>query len=357
MIAMQLLFTPEEIAAVVEPRSTRGATTKTIRGISALRTAKAGDLSFLAHAKYKADVAGTLASIVLIPPDYSGDPKTNQLFVVVDQPSVALSRVCTHIELKSRPPVAPGVHSSAIVADGANIAASASVGPLCVVESGACIGERACLDASVFVGREAKIGDDCRLYPGVRIYAASEIGRRVLIHANAVIGADGFGYEFAGGRHEKVPQIGKVQIEDDVEIGAGSTIDRARFGSTVVGMGSKIDNLVQIGHNVIIGKHCILCAQTGISGSSVIEDYVVLAGQVGVAGHLTIGRGSKVGGQSAVSASLEPGSSVSGSPAIPLMLALRISILKQRMPELFRRVDALEEQIRGLSGAGAPPPA
>jgi UDP-3-O-[3-hydroxymyristoyl] glucosamine N-acyltransferase len=356
MIAMQLLFTPEEIAAVVGPRSTRGATTKTIQGISALRTAKAGDLSFLAHAKYKADVAGTLASIVLIPPDYSGDPRANQFFVVVDQPSLALSRLCAHIELKSRLPVVPGVHPSAIVADGANIAASASVGPLCVVEAGARIGERTCLDASVFVGREVSIGDECRLYPGVRIYAGSEVGRRVRIHANAVVGADGFGYEFVGGRHEKVPQIGKVQIEDDVEIGAGTTIDRARFGCTVIGEGTKIDNLVQIGHNVIIGKHCILCAQTGISGSSVLEDYVVLAGQVGVAGHLTIGRGTKVGGQSGVSASLEPGGSVFGNPAIPLMLEQRITLLKQRLPELFRRVDVLEQQIKNLSGDGAAPP-
>ena len=350
--AMQISFTSDEIAAIVQLEAARGATTDTIRGISALRTALPGDLSFLGQAKYKAEVAGTQASLVLIPPDYVGEPKVNQIFLVVDQPSVALARLCARIEAASRLPLVAGVHPTAVVAAGARIAASASIGPLCVIEAGACIGERVELQAAVYVGREVIIGDDCQLLPGVRVYAGSELGRRVRIHANAVIGSDGFGYEFAGGRHEKVPQIGSAVIEDDVEIGAGTTIDRARFGRTVVGEGTKIDNLVQIGHNVIIGRHCILCAQVGISGSVVIEDYVVLAGKVGVAGHITIGRGAKAAGQTGITGDLAAGSSVFGTPAIPLMLAQRIAILRQRLPELFRRVDALEEQIRGASGGG-----
>ncbi len=350
--AMQLSFTSDEIAAIVQARAARGATTLMIEGISALRTARPGDLSFLNQAKYKADVASTHASVVLIPPNYVGEPKANQCLLVVDQPSVALARLCARIESASRPPVVAGLHPTAVVAADARVAASASIGPLCVVESGAQIGERACLQAAVYVGREVTIGEDCQLLPGVRVYAGSEIGRRVRIHANAVIGSDGFGYEFIAGRHEKVPQIGKTVIEDDVEIGAGSTIDRARFGRTVIGEGTKIDNLVQVGHNVIIGRHCILCAQVGISGSATIEDYVVLAGQVGVVGHITIGRGAKVGGGAAVSSDIEAGSSVNGSPAVPLMLERRIAVLKQRLPELFHRVDALEEQLKGLAGAG-----
>jgi UDP-3-O-[3-hydroxymyristoyl] glucosamine N-acyltransferase len=270
---------------------------------------------------------------------------------------VALARLCSRIESASRPPLVAGVHPTAVVAAGARIAASASIGPLCVVEAGACIGERVDIQAAAYVGREVMIGDDCQLMPGVRVYAGSEIGRRVRIHANAVIGSDGFGYEVVNGRHEKVPQIGKTLIEDDVEIGAGTTIDRARFGSTVVGEGTKIDNLVQIGHNVVVGRHCILCAQVGISGSVVVEDYVVLAGQVGVGGHITIGRGAKVGGGAKVTSNLAAGSSVNGYPAIPLMLERRIAVLKQRLPELFRRVDALEEQIRGAPGGGTPAPA
>jgi UDP-3-O-[3-hydroxymyristoyl] glucosamine N-acyltransferase len=350
--AMQLMFTSDEIAAIVQPRAARGVTTVTIRGISALRTARPGDLSFLGQAKYKADVAATQASLVLIPPDYAGEPKTDQAFMVVDNPSAALARLCARIELASRTPVVAGVHPSAVLAAGSTVAASASIGPLCVVETGARIGERAALQAGVYVGRGAVIGDDSELFAGVRVYAGSEIGRRVRIHANAVIGSDGFGYEFVKGRYDKVPQIGKTLIEDDVEIGAGTTIDRARFGSTVVGEGTKIDNLVQIGHNVIIGRHCILCAQTGISGSTVLEDYVVLAGQVGVAGHITIGRGVKAGGQTGIAADVAPGSSINGTPALPLMLGQRISILNQRLPGLFHRVDDLEEQIRGLSGGG-----
>jgi UDP-3-O-[3-hydroxymyristoyl] glucosamine N-acyltransferase len=351
---MQLLFTSDEIAAIVQPRAVRGATTVTIRGISALRTAGPDDLSFLGQAKYKADVAGTQASLVLIPPDYVGEPKVNQIFLVVDQPSVALARLCARIEMASRPPLVAGVHPTAVVAAAARVAATASIGPLCVIEAGACIGERVELQAAVYVGRDVAIGDDCQLLPGVRLYAGTELGRRVRIHANAVIGSDGFGYEFAAGRHEKVPQIGKTVIEDDVEIGAGTTIDRARFGRTVVGEGTKIDNLVQIGHNVIIGRHCILCAQVGISGSTTIEDYVVLAGQVGVGGHITIGRGVKVGGGAAVTSDVAPGSSVNGYPAIPLMLERRIAVLKQRLPELFRRVDAIETQIRGAPERGRP---
>ena len=350
---MHFPFTSDEVTAIVQPRSARGATAVAIQGISALRAARPGDLSFLGHPKYKADVAGTQASLVLIPPQYVGEPRPGQLYLVVDQPSVALARLCARIEQALRPPLAAGVHPSAVIAAEARVNPSASIGPLCVIEAGARIGARAHLLAAVYVGRDVVVGEDCQLMPGVRLYPGSELGSRVRLHANAVVGSDGFGYEFVDGRHEKVPQIGKAVIEDDVEIGAGSTIDRARFGRTVIGEGTKIDNLVQVGHNVTIGRHCVLCAQAGISGSVVIEDYVVLAGQVGVGGHLTIGRGARVGGGAAVTSDLAAGSSVNGSPAIPLMLERRIAVLKQRLPELFHRVDALEAQIRGPAGKGS----
>ena len=347
---MQLSFTSDEIAAIVHPRASRGATSAMIHGISALGTARSGDLSFLGHAKYKAEVASTQASLVLVPPGYAGDPQAGQLFLVVDQPSLALAWVCARIEQSLQLPPRPGVHPSAVVAAGARVATSASIGPLCVIEEGACIGERSHLQASVFVGRDSVVGDDCRLMPGVRLYAGCQLGRRVRVHANAVIGSDGFGYELVDGRHEKIPQIGQAVIEDDVEIGAGCTIDRARFGRTIVGEGTKIDNLVQVGHNVVIGKHCLLCSQAGISGSTTIEDYVVLAGQVGVGGHITIGRGAKAGGGAAITTDISPGSYVNGYPAIPYLLERRIAVLRQRLPQLFHRVDALEAQIKELGG-------
>ncbi len=343
---MQLTFTADAITAIVQPKAARGATADTIRGIAALAAARAGDLSFLGNPKYKGEVATTGASLVLVPADFEGEPRAGQLFLLVDNPSAALARVCARIEHALQPPAVPGVHPSAVVAADAQIAASAEIGPLCVVEPGARIGDRACLQAAVFVGRGTVVGDDCRLMPGVRLYAGCQLGRRVRLHANVVVGSDGFGYEFVGGRHEKVPQIGQAVIEDDVEIGAGTTIDRARFGRTVIGEGTKIDNLVQVGHNVVIGRHCILCAQVGISGSTTIEDYVVLAGQVGLAGHITVGKGAKAGGQAGLTADVPPGAYVNGNPAMPFMLERRIAVLHRRLPELFHRVEALEVQIK-----------
>jgi UDP-3-O-[3-hydroxymyristoyl] glucosamine N-acyltransferase len=167
----------------------------------------------------------------------------------------------------------------------------------------------------------------------------------VRLQPGVVIGSDGFGYEFVAGHHEKVPQVGSVLVDDDVEIGANSTLDRARFSRTVVGEGTKIDNLVQVAHNVVIGKHCLVCSQAGISGSTTLEDFVVLGGQAGLGGHITIGKGAKAGGQAGITADVAPGAFVNGTPAIPFQLERRIAILNQRLPDLFKRVDALEAQV------------
>ncbi|HTB79967.1 MAG TPA: UDP-3-O-(3-hydroxymyristoyl)glucosamine N-acyltransferase [Opitutaceae bacterium] len=348
---MQIAFTVAELVALLQPRATRGATTETIRGIAALTAAQPGDLSFLGNPKYKKEVAASVASVVLLPVDYAGEPRANQLFFLVENPSVALARLCARLEQQLWPRPAPGVHVTAQVDPGARVAATATVGPLCIVEAGAVIGERTHLQAQVFIGRGASIGDDCWLMPGVMVATECRLGRRVRLHAGAVIGSDGFGYEFVAGRHEKVPQVGQVVVEDDVEIGANTTIDRARFSRTLIGEGTKIDNLVQIAHNVVIGKHCLICAQAGVSGSTVVGDYVVLGGQAGLAGHITVGRGSKIDGQTGVNSDLEPGSSAKGTPWLPYQLEQRINVLRPRLPELFRRVDALEEQIKKSSAA------
>ena len=344
---MQVSFTAAEIADITQSKATRGATQETVRGLASLTDAQAGDLSFLGNTKYRTEVPVTRASVVLLPADYAGDPQPGQLYVLVDNPSVALARICSRIEQRLWPKPAAGIHPSASVAASAKIASTASIGPLCVVEEGAVIGERVNLQAQVFVGRNAVIGGDCWLMAGALIATECELGQRVRVQPGVVIGSDGFGYEFVKGRHEKVPQVGIVSVGDDVEIGANSTIDRARFSRTVIGEGSKIDNLVQIAHNVRIGKHCLVCAQVGISGSTTLEDYVVLGGQAGLGGHITIGKGAKAGGQAGITADVAAGTFVNGTPAIPYLLERKIAVLQQRLPELFRRVDALEAQVKG----------
>jgi UDP-3-O-[3-hydroxymyristoyl] glucosamine N-acyltransferase len=339
---MQVSFSSADIIAIAQPKSTRGTTTETVRGLASLTAAAAGDLSFLGNPKYKTEVATTRASVVLLPVDYPGEPTTNQLFVLVDQPSVALARVCARIEQQIWPKPIAGIHPTAHVAPGATVAPTATVGPLCVIEEGALVGEGAHLQAQVFVGRNARIGEGCWLMPGVILATECELGRRVRLQPGVVIGSDGFGYEFVRGRHEKVPQVGHVLIGDDVEVGANSTLDRARFSRTEVGEGTKIDNLVQIAHNVIIGKHCLVCAQVGISGSTVLEDYVGLGGQAGIGGHIRIGKGAKAGGQAGITSDVAAGAFVNGNPAIPFQLERRLAILHQRLPDLFKRVDALE---------------
>jgi UDP-3-O-[3-hydroxymyristoyl] glucosamine N-acyltransferase len=341
---MQVQFSAAEITAITQPSSSRGETQESIRGLAALGDAKAGDLSFLGNARYKTQVATSQASLLLLPKDFVGEPLPNQLWLLVDNPSVALARVCARIEQSLWPKPPAGIHPSAVVASDARIDSSATVGPLCIVESGVVIGARTHLQAQVFVGRGAQIGDDCWCMPGVVVATECVLENRVRLQPGVIIGSDGFGYEFTQGRHEKIPQVGQVVIGDDVEVGANSTIDRARFSRTNIGEGTKIDNLVQVAHNVVIGKHCLLCAQVGIAGSTTLGDYVVLGGQAGVGGHVTLGKGVKAGGGAGISTDLAAGSFVNGNPAIPYLLERRIAILQQRLPDLFKRVAALEEQ-------------
>ncbi|CAM2967066.1 UDP-3-O-(3-hydroxymyristoyl)glucosamine N-acyltransferase [Rariglobus hedericola] len=350
---MQLAFSAAEIAVIVQPLSSKGSTSATVQGIASLSSARPGDLSFLGNPKYKTEVAATTASIVLLPPDYTGEPAPDQQFLFVEKPSVALARLCARIEQLLWPKPAPGIHPTAVIAADAHIDASATIGPMCVIEEGVVIGARTHVQAQAFIGRNARIGADCWLMPRVSVSTECVIKDRVRLQVGVIIGSDGFGYEFMQGRHEKVPQVGNVVLENDVEIGANSTLDRARFSRTVIGEGTKIDNLVQIGHNVVIGKHCLICAQAGVSGSTTIEDYVVLGGQAGIAGHLTIGKGSKVDGQTGVNSDLAPGSFVKGSPCMPYNLEQRFNVLKKKLPDLFKRVDALETVAEELKKSSA----
>jgi UDP-3-O-[3-hydroxymyristoyl] glucosamine N-acyltransferase len=350
---MHPVLTLSEVEAIIRPVDRRGATSRPLARIAALEAAEPGDLSFLANLKHKARVASTRASVVLVPPGYEDEPGEDQLLLVVAQPSASLTRICARIEQSLWPRPAAGVHASAVVAPEARVDPTATIGPLCVVEAGAEVGPRVHLQAQVFIGRDARVGADCRLMAGAVLASRCSLHERVVLHAGVVVGADGFGYEFEEGRHAKVPQIGVVEIEADVEIGANSTLDRARFSRTLVGEGTKIDNLVQVAHNVVIGKHCLLCAQVGIAGSTTLGDYVVLGGQAGVAGHLRVAKGTKVGGGAAVSSHTEPGAYLNGSPAIPYMLERRIAVLQQRLPDLFRRFASLESEVENLKKSSA----
>jgi UDP-3-O-[3-hydroxymyristoyl] glucosamine N-acyltransferase len=345
---MTLAYSAAELQAILAPVAVRGATTATITGIAALRDAVPGELSFLGNPKYKPEVAATRASVVLLPADFDGEPADGQVFFLVDNPSAALATLCARLEQALWPRTAAGIHPSAVIDPSAQIDPTAAIGPLCVIEAGVIIGPRTIIGAQAFIGQKARVGADCWFMAGVHLATETQVGERVRLHPGVVLGSDGFGYESSTGKHIKIPQVGLVVIADDVEIGANTTVDRARFSRTSVGAGTKIDNLVMIGHNVIIGRHCIICAQVGISGSTTLEDYVVLGGQAGVAGHLTIGKGAKADGQSGINTTVAPGTFWKGSPCLPYQLEQRINVLRQRLPDLFRKVDTIAEELAAL---------
>jgi UDP-3-O-[3-hydroxymyristoyl] glucosamine N-acyltransferase len=231
---------------------------------------------------------------------------------------------------------------------GVHLGEGVAIQPFVVVEDGVWIGDRTVIYAGCFIGRQCRIGNDCLIYPHVSIRERVEVGHRVIVHAGTVIGSDGFGFVTVKGAHHKIPQIGTVVIEDDVEIGANVAIDRARFGRTIVGKGTKIDNLVQIAHNVATGSNCLLVAQSGVSGSTVLGNNVVLAGQAGVVGHITIGDNVVVGAQAGVTKSVPADAAVWGLPAKPLARAKRVNASVQRLPELYKEMEFMRKRMEAV---------
>jgi len=313
---------------------------RTITGAAALADAGEGHCTFFGNAKYLPQLKASRATAALVPLDFS-EP-ISPVAIRVENPSLAFARV---LETFAPAPIyfAPGVHPTAVVGRDVVLGENVSIQPFAVIEDGARIGANSVLGAHAYIGHAASLGADCHLAPRVTIGARCVLGNRVIIHSGAVLGSDGFGFEFAAGRHVKIPQTGIVQVDDDVEIGANVTIDRARFGRTWIQEGTKIDNLVQIAHNVVVGKHCIIVSQTGISGSTRLGNYVTLAGQVGVVGHIEIGDQTVVAAQSGVSKSLAPKQIVFGYPAMPLREAKEQLAYIGRLPKLYARVKALEK--------------
>jgi len=318
-----------------------------ITGIAPIREAAAGQIAFLSNPRYVAELALTRASAVILGPRHEAAPAPPALGrIIVDDPYYGMCQVIRHFY--DRPVEPTGVSPLASIGQAVILGRQISIHPFVVIGDRAVIGDRVTLHPGCYIGEEAVIGDDALLHPNVTVRERVRLGRRVIIHSGTVVGSDGFGYAFHGGQHHKIPQVGTVIIEDDVELGSNVSVDRATLGQTVIGRGTKVDNLVQIAHNVTIGERSIIVAQAGISGSTTLGKGVVLAGQVGVVGHLTIGDGVRVGAQSGVAQSVPSGQDLSGSPAIPHRQWLAVQATLPQLPDIRRRLHRLEEDVHAL---------
>jgi len=311
-----------------------------LNGFAPADRAQAGNLTFAENETFFQRADASAAAAILVAGDFVSQSKT---LIHVANARIAFAKVLGIFY--PEPVFAAGVHPTAVVATSARIDATAHIGPHCVIGAEARIGARAVLQGGDHVGAQSQIGEDCNIFPNVTLYPRTQLGQRVRIHSGTVIGSDGFGYVIDAGVHRKVPQIGNVVIGDDVEIGANVTVDRGALGPTTIGKGTKIDNLVQIAHNVSIGEHSLLVSQVGIAGSTKLGNYVVLGGQVGVAGHLRIGNQVTIAAQSGVMHNIEDGERILGSPAVPDRQAKRQYIAIQQLPDLIRRVRELEKKL------------
>lgn len=337
-------FTLGELAEALHAKL-EGDPARRVTGVAPLETAGPEQIAFLIDPRYRAAAEASRAGAFLVPDDVSGLPGP---LLRSSAPRQALISLLTLFHPPAAPP--PGIDPSAVVAADARIDPSAWVGALAVIEARAVIGPGVRIHPLVYVGPRVEVGEGSVLHPRVVLCAGVHLGRRVVVQPGAVIGGDGFGYEFDGSAHRKIPQVGAVVIEDDVDIGANTTIDRATVGNTIIRRGTKIDNLVQVAHNVEIGEHSIIVAQVGISGSCRLGRSVVAAGQVGIADHLTIGDGAVLAAQAGVAADVPAGAKHLGTPALPMMQAKRVFAAQKQLPEMVRRLRAAERRLERLEG-------
>jgi UDP-3-O-[3-hydroxymyristoyl] glucosamine N-acyltransferase len=318
-----------------------------LTGLAPAEQAQAGDLTFADNESYFSAAEQSGASAILVSGEFTS---TSKVIIRVANARVAVAVVLPLFFPPEEHPA--GIHPGATIHATARIDPTAHVGPGCVVGARVNLGARVVLMGGNQVGRDSHLGDETCLFPNVVVYPRSQIGRRVLIHAGAVIGSDGYGYVMDRGRHRKVLQVGQVIIHDDVEIGANAAIDRGALGATVIGEGTKIDNLVHVAHNVVLGRHCLVMGQVGFAGSTRVGDYSVIASQSGIAGHLTIGQQAVVGAKSGVMRDIPDGGRVLGIPAAPDRQAKRQMIAVQQLPELIHRLRALESEVERLKTQG-----
>ena len=337
------MSSPRSLAEIAElvGGTLEGDGTIQITGVADLQGAGSTDLSFFSHPRYEAVARQTRAGALLLGPQAPKD--LGQARIRVTNPSAAFTRVAMLFSPAEAPRLT-GVHPSAIVASGAKIGSRVGIGPHVVIEDGASIGEETQIGAGSYIGRDVSIGSRCVLHPRVYVGDRCLLGNRVILHPGAVVGADGFGYEMKEGRHHKVPQLGYVQIDDDAEIGANTTIDRGRFARTHIGEGAKIDNLVMIAHNCVVGPHSVIVAQSGLSGSTTTGHHVTIAGHVGTVGHIHIGSGAILTAKSGVTKDVPEGQTWRGAPARPIKEQMEMEAHIQQLPQLARRLKALEEK-------------
>src|ERR1039457_3280363 len=315
-----------------------------LTGLAPAEHARAGDLTFAENASYFAAAEQSQAAAILVAGPFVSSSK---VLIRVPNVRVALARVLPVFFPSEELPC--GIHPSAVIAISARINPTAHIGPSCVLGARVRLGARSVLMGGNDLRADCQLGDDVCLFPNVVLYRQTQLGSRVTIHAGTVIGSDGFGYVLDEGRHRKMLQLGNVVIHDDVEIGANAAIDRGALGSTVIGQGTKIDNLVHVAHNVTIGRHCLVLGQVGFAGSTRLGDYCVIASQSGIAGHLTLGNQATVGAKSGVMRDIPDKGTVLGIPAAPDKQAKRQMIALQQLPELIRRTRELEKQVAELA--------
>jgi UDP-3-O-[3-hydroxymyristoyl] glucosamine N-acyltransferase len=315
-----------------------------VTGVAGIEEAGAGDLTFLANPKYKAFLEKTSASCVIVGKEIE---KAQVPLIRHPNPYLAFSRVM-ELFFETRREYPRTVHPTAVLGKGVDLGKEVHLGPYVVIEDDVCLKQNVTVLAGSFVGARSIVGENCLVYPHVTIRENTEIGKNVIIHSGAVIGSDGFGFAQDKGVHHKIPQMGKVIIEDDVEIGANVTIDRATLGATRIGRGTKIDNLVQIGHNVVIGKNCLIVAQVGIGGSTKVGDNTILAGQAGLVGHIRIGKGVVIGGQSGVTKDIPDNTTIFGYPAREIKKTKKIEACLSHLPEYIRRLKEIEKNLKEI---------
>jgi len=340
-------LTVADLVSLVHGRLLQGDPSLVLRGFDALRECGPDGLSFFGNELYQKDFESTRAGAVLVKAGARNCPQTAAI-VEVDDPVLAFDVVVRRF---GAPEVVfqPGVHPTAVIGHGVQFnPEKVCIGPYAHLADGVVLGDGSWLGAYVSLGQDVRIGGNCRLYDHVSVREGCRLGERVVLQGGVVIGADGYGYQFKDGRHQPSRQAGIVVLEDDVEVGANSTIDRARFGATVIGEGTKIDNLVQVGHNVVTGKHCLIVALCGLSGSSRLGNFVTMAAQSGVAGHVAIGDGAILGGRSGVISNLPGGETYFGYPAKTMKEWGRQQVYAKKVPKLVERVAELEAKIASL---------